>query len=152
MSQCLIRVSLEVKVMPSRLVRHHAWFLGLSAITSVLSEFRSRKLEVIQTFVCLRRAGNLTKRCMSSGKYGKTNYWGGGGIKGKEKLQVLYSSAVALVDCSGTGAGWAKNQWAHSGYADRRAGLPASSPPAITSLYGAAADAEIIAGDCVSLS
>lgn len=83
-------------------------FLGLSAITSVLSEFRSRKLEVIQTFVCLRRAFNLTKRCMSSGKYGKQTT--GGGIKGKEKLQVLYSSAVALVDCSGTGAGWAENQ------------------------------------------
>lgn len=84
-------------------------FLGLSAITSVLTEFRSRKLEVIQIFVCLRRACNLTKRCMSSGKYGKTNYWGKK-IKGKEKLQVLYSSAVALVDCSGTGAGWAENQ------------------------------------------
>lgn len=51
-----------------------------------------------------------------------------------------------LLDCGGTGAGWAGNQWAHSGCMGRRAGLPASLPPAITaSLYKAAADAEIIA-------
>lgn len=68
-------------------------FLGLSAITSVLTEFRSRKLEVIQIFVCLRRACNLTKRCMSSGKYGKTNYWG---KKLKAKKSCRFCTAVLL--------------------------------------------------------